>query len=268
MAYRRQYIGDFRRSQREHPSWPVVISEGDSWFSYSDMIGRLDDPRGTAKPADQRRWSLLRLEKAGDEVLTILSGSQRSRLRDLLERWKLDALLFSGGGNDIIGPDLPPLLRDWAPGMTAEDAVARSRFERRLRQIADCYRELLDLMADAGQTARIFVNSYDYVGTNEKPARILFGRIRIAGPWLKPAFDARGIPGAERPAIVRLLIDAFAATIDQVAAEPRGVGRLVRVETRGVVGSRFKDEIHPDPSGARLAARAFGKALRDAGVLH
>ena len=64
MAYRRHYIGGFERSRREHPDWPVVISEGDSWYSYSDIIGRLDDPRGTGKPQNQRPWCLFRLEKA------------------------------------------------------------------------------------------------------------------------------------------------------------------------------------------------------------
>ncbi|MDQ1349653.1 MAG: hypothetical protein QG573_3034, partial [Acidobacteriota bacterium] len=33
MAYRRSWQRDFDRSIREHPDWPVVVSQGDSWFS-------------------------------------------------------------------------------------------------------------------------------------------------------------------------------------------------------------------------------------------
>ena len=62
MPYRRLLISDFEKSRRDHPGWPVVISEGDSWFSYADVIGRLDDPKDSALPKDQRPWSLLRLE--------------------------------------------------------------------------------------------------------------------------------------------------------------------------------------------------------------
>jgi hypothetical protein len=163
MPYRRPLIADFERARAEHPGWPVVISEGDSWFSFSDVIGQLDDPRDLGDPRFQRAWALLRLEKAGDEILSILSGPQRAKLRAYFGRWRLDALLFSGGGNDIIGADFHPLLRDYTAGDQAHDLVAFARFERRLRQIQDSYRELLDMLSDAKQTTKIFVNSYDYV---------------------------------------------------------------------------------------------------------
>jgi len=265
MPYRRSLIVDFEKSRREHPGWPVVISEGDSWFSFADVIGRLDDPKDTALPKDQRAWSLLRLERAGDEVMTILSGAQRSRLRGYLKRWRLDALLFSGGGNDIIGPDLLPLLRDFTPGAVGQDLVQFSRFERRIRQIQDCYRELLDLLSDAGQTCKIFVNSYDYVVPSDRGAELLF--VKVSGPWVKPYLVERNIPPALWPDVIRLLIDAFATAIDQVAAEPRGVGRLVRVETRNLVQRDWRDEIHPNRTGAKRVARAFEAELKRAQVL-
>lgn len=266
MSFRRAYIGDFERSRRQHRDWPVVISEGDSWFSYADVIGQLDDPRDTGQPKDQRPWCLLRLEKAGDEVMTILSGAQRAKLRDYFGRWSLDALLFSGGGNDIIGPDLLPLLRPWQQGMEARDVIAFSRFERRLRQIQDCYRELLDMLIDAGQTAKVLVNSYDYLVPSNRPVK-LFGIINVAGPWMLPHFAARDIPAALHGAVVHLLIDGFLAALDQVAAEPRGAGRLIRVDTLGAVQGGWKDEIHPAREGAIRVAKRFESALRTEGVI-
>jgi hypothetical protein len=265
MLYRRQYLGDFHKAQRAHPDWPVVLSEGDSWFSYADVIGRLDDP-GDQGPQNQRAWALLRLEKAGDEILTILSGAQRSRLRDIFQRWSLNAVLFSGGGNDIIGPDLLPLLRPYSDGMQAPDLVAFSRFERRLRQIQDCYRELLDLLSDAGQIAKIFVNSYDYLVPSDRPVK-LFGIVNVAGPWLLPALNKRSIPESLHKDVVALLIDSFVAAVKAVAAEPRGAGRLILVDNRNVVGSDWKDEIHPARQGAKRVAAAFEKALRSENVI-
>lgn len=264
MVYRRQYKGDFHKSQRQHPQWPVVVSEGDSWFSYSDVIGRLDDPED-AWPQSQRAWSLLRLEKNGDEIMTMLSGGQRAELREIFDRWRIDALLFSGGGNDIIGPDLLPLLRPFREGMTARDMVAYSRFERRLRQIRDCYRELLDQLADADQETKVFVNSYDYTIPSDRPVRLL--GCRVAGPWLLPYFKERGIPLSFGPEVVKLLIDGLVASIEVVAAESRGVGRLIRVETRNVVGDRWKDEIHPDREGAKAVAAAFERALQQENII-
>lgn len=266
MPYNRHLIRDFEKSQRDQPTWPVVLSEGDSWFSYANAIGELDDPHDTAQPQHQRPWSLLRLEKNGDEVMTILAGGQRSLLRKAFARWPLDAVLFSGGGNDIIGPDLLSLLRPFVIGMTARDVVQFSRFERRLRQIQDCYRELLDLLIDAGQDTRVFVNSYDYVEPSDQGAT-LFGLVKVSGPWVKPHLVERGVPPNLWPGVIILLIDAFATAIDQVAAEPRGVDRLIRVETRGVVQGAWKDEIHPSPAGSRRVAAAFEQALVGAGVL-
>lgn len=266
MPYRRQFIADFVDAQRDHPTWPVVISEGDSWFSYSDVMGQLDDPRNTGVAKDQRAWSLLRLEKAGDEILAMLSGAQRSRLRDYFGRWKLSALLFSGGGNDIIGPDLLPLLRDCPPGAAPQERIQFARFERRLRQIQDCYRELLDVLADAGQTCMVFVNSYDYIVPSDEGAE-LFGVIKVSGPWVKPHLEAKNVPKAQYGDVIKILIDAFATAIDQVAAEPRGVGRIVRVETRDVVQGEWKDEIHPSTKGAQRVAKKFEQALRAEGVI-
>jgi lysophospholipase L1-like esterase len=264
--YRRAYIGDFDRSIREHPDWPVVVSEGDSWFSFSDVVGRLDDPQDQGNPKFQRAWCLLRLEKAGDEILTILSGAQRSKLRAYLGRWPLDAFLFSGGGNDIIGADFAPLLKPFVPGATAPDLVVQPRLDRRLRQIEDCYRELLDLMTDAGQPAKVFANSYDYVVPSKKGA-VYVGPFKVAGPWLEPALTDRGIPQPLWPALIRLLIDAFATTLDRIAADPTTGGRLVRVETRNVVQGRYKDEIHPNRDGAKSVAKQFENALRGSAVL-
>jgi lysophospholipase L1-like esterase len=265
-SYGRQTIQQFERSLARHLDWPVVLSEGDSWFSHADVVGHLDDPKGTRDPKDQRPWALLRLEQSGDEILTILSGAQRARLRALFERSRFDAVLFSGGGNDLVGTDLLPLLLPYVEGMTAPDLVAYSRFERRIRQIQDCYRELLDLLGDAGQGAKVFVNSYDYAIPSKRPVKLL-GLVEVAGPWLLPALAARGIPMALHGEVVKLLVDGFCAAVDQVAAEPRGAGRLIRVETRGVVGKDYADEIHPNRAGAKRVAKAFEGALRREGVL-
>jgi lysophospholipase L1-like esterase len=257
-TYNRKLIKDLEAARRANPGWPLVLSEGDSWFSYANVVGELD-----RVGAGQRPWALLRLEKAGDEILTILSGKQRAQLRDYLERWPFDAMLLSAGGNDIIGPDLPPLLRPFQPGMEVQDLVAFSRFERRLRQIQDCLRELLDLIGDAGSPTQVFVNSYDYVVPSGIGAPL-----GLAGPWVLPALEARNIPPALHQPVVRLLMDAFAGAVDAVAAEPRGFARLVRVPTAGLLGpGDWKDEIHPNHSGAVKVAGAFATALATAGVV-
>ena len=262
--FERRRTRDFAKAQRRHRDWPVVLAEGDSWFSFSDIVARLDNPRD--RDREQRAWALLRRDGTGDEVMSILSGGQRAILRKDFRRWRFDAILFSAGANDIIGPDLLPLLRPFRQGMEARDVVSFGRFERRLRQIQDCYRELLDLLEDAGQNrAKIFVNSYDYAIPSDNPVRLI--GIRLAGPWLKPYLEERNIPEDLYQPVVRLLVDGFVASVDAIAAESRGSGRLIRVETRNLLEARhWKDEIHPNRDGAFIVAKAFEQALADAGI--
>lgn len=268
MPYRRGWTRDFDRAVRENPDWPVAVSEGDSWFSYAlqkNVIDHLDDPTDAGNDKKQRAWSLLRLEKSGDEVLSVMSGGSRAYLRELLDRYAVDALLFSAGGNDLIGADLLPVLKPFVAGAPAEACFVDQRLDRRLRQIEDSYRELLDLVKDDGADLKVYVNSYDYPVPSEKSAKLLGSK--VAGPWLRPAFKERGYPAnhALERDIPHLLIDRFCALLDCVSADYPA--RLVRVETRGAVGKEWSDEIHPNRKGAKAVAERFADALRVKGVL-
>lgn len=270
MAYRRSWQRDFDRSIREHPDWPVIVSQGDSWFSYpheknvvdfldEPLAGR-DEPDRKGKPASQRDWSLLRLERTQDEILGVMTGGERAFLNEILHRYEVDALLFSAGGNDLLGPDLGALLKPFRAGMSAADALVEQRFSRRLHQIEDCYRELIDMVLDDGADLKVLVNSYDLPVPSCEEARLLGGR--SPGPWLRPAFAAKGYPAGsplERE-IPQLLLDRFCAQLDRLASEVPT--RFHRVETRGAVGSEWADEIHPNARGARAVADRFERVLR------
>jgi len=275
MIYRRSWQRDFERSIREHPDWPVVMSEGDSWFSYphaKNVVDFLDEPvpeprraAGEAEAAPQRDWSLLRLERAADEILSVMSGGERAFLQELLCRYEIDALLFSAGGNDLVGADLGAMLSRYAPGMAAADGLVEKRLTRRLRQVEDCYRELLDIVLDDGADLKVLVNSYDAPLPSCEHAKLLGGR--NPGPWLRPAFAAKGYPAgsALEREIPRLMLDRFCAMLDRLASEVPT--RFHRVETRGAVGSEWIDEIHPNARGARAVAQRFEMQLQRLAVV-
>jgi lysophospholipase L1-like esterase len=258
MQYNRRSLTAFDLSRKNHPGWPVLVSEGDSWFSYSRVTQFLDEDKRT--PNGQRQWCFLRLEKNGDEILTILSGGQKQLLREVFKRSPIDALLFSGGGNDIIGADLLPLLKPYVQGAGPADLIDHRRFDRRIRQIRDCYLELIDLVQDSGQHTRLFVNSYDYVVPSNKPVRLL-GLVKVAGPWMIGHFKERNIPVALRAPIIRILIDRFVAMIDSLPGEQGVQLPVIRVNTLNIVGNDWKDEIHPSRKGARRVAEAFRSAM-------
>jgi hypothetical protein len=204
MAYRRSWQRDFDRSIRENPNWPVVVSQGDSWFSYpheKNVVDFLDEPLSgrdapnkKGKDASQRDWSLLRLERMQDEILGVMTGGERAFLNEILHRYEVDALLFSAGGNDLLGPDLGALLQPFRSGMTAADAVVEGRLGRRLRQIEDCYRELIDMVLDDGADLKVLVNSYDLPLPSCEEARLPAG---AAWPVAAPGLRRQGVSDRE-----------------------------------------------------------------------
>lgn len=252
----KRLIKTFAEQIRRHPEAPRIVSEGDSWFSYPfhrNTIDHLDAALARGGPV-----SLLRLERNRDELLEILSGKQKLRLRKILDRYDVDALLMSGGGNDLLGPDLASLLKVKAGSRRDGELLHRARTRRRIRQIRDAYRDLLALRDDHSPGCRIYVHGYDYPIPSGKPTR-QFGFV-LAGPWLRPTFEEHGIDDvAEQRRLIRLLIDEFNDMLAGLAASRR---RFVHVDLRGTLKvSQWKDEVHPTSGGFALVAERFADAL-------
>ncbi len=267
MQYRRSWARDFDRSVRENPDWPVLVSAGDSWFSFPDaanVIDVLDDPTGTGRGEGQRPWSLLRMENGSDEVVSVLAAGHRAQLRSILERYPVNALLFSGGVNDLLAADFRSLLRPFREGASALESLVEVRLNRRLRQVEDAYRELFDLSLEESKDLKVYLNSYDTLPLTEKPTKLLGSK--LTGPFLASAFRERGYPEGSPlwREIPQLVLDRFCAMLDRLAAYCPS--RLVRVETRGAVGTDWADELHPDDQGARRVAERFAGRLAEHGI--
>src|SRR5688572_1398734 len=162
MTYRRSWARDFDRAVRNNPEWPVVVSHGDSWFSFPDavnVIDVLDDPSGSGTGGVQRSWSLLRMENGNDEVVSVLAAGHRAQLRSILEHYPVNALLFSGGLSDLLAADFKSLLRPYRAGASAAELLVEARLNRRLRQVEDSYRELLDMVLAESKELKLFANS-------------------------------------------------------------------------------------------------------------
>lgn len=265
MPYKRLYRGDFHRARREHPDWPSLVSEGDSWFSYElrgNIIDRLDDPRDTALPADQQHWALLRLEQSGDTITEILSAGQRAYLRDrVLEQFEgIDALLLSAGGNDIIGPEMGELLRDFQDGdVPIEDRFHQDKLRRTLGVIRALLLDLIDLCASIQPQLEIYVHGYDYPKRLGVPARLF--KVKVAGPWILPSFKDRGYDGKDalQAEMLRYLVDSFNELLADLTTDHE---RFHHVDLRGVVGDEWADEIHPNREGAMAVAAKLRRIFK------
>jgi hypothetical protein len=242
---------NFAAVVRAHPQWPRIVSEGDSWFSFpfaerGNLIDFLE--------RELKRAALLRLERSGDSLETMLSPRAKSRLGYRLGHWRVDLLLFSGGGNDFVGArGFAALL---APGAGLDDAAVEARLDR----IEARYLELAALRDAFRRECTIVAHGYDYPIPADRGVRQL--GLRLTRPWMHPALVARGIvePVAQR-AIARELIDRFHARLQAVAAR---CARFVAVDLRGTLGpGDWGDEIHPTRAGFAKLGRRLVRAVRD-----
>jgi hypothetical protein len=251
----RQLLKFFEPSIRQHPDWPVIISEGDSWFSFpihANTIDVLDEKMA------KRKISLLRLEKDGEKALRIVGGSQKAKLAGFLKRYPVNALLFSGGGNDVVGQDLLPLLNQKQPGMTWKDCINEMTTGARIDRLRSAYVDLVHLRDENRPDCRIYIHGYDWAIPTGRGA-VLWG-IKV-GPWMKPFLEQKGItdPGDQK-AIIRELLVRFNAMLDGVAQNPK----VVRVETLGTLAeNEWNDELHPTRKGFEKIAGKFREKLHE-----
>lgn len=246
---KRMLLKFFVPSLRDHPDWPVIISEGDSWFSFPIHLNIVDFLDRMAN----RRISLLRLEKSGDRALRIIGGKQKIKLARYLGRYPVDALLFSGGGNDVVGQDLLPLLNQREPGMSWEDCINDTTAGARIELLRSVYLDLIHLRDENRPECRIYLHGYDYAIPSGRGAR-MWG-IKV-GPWMRPNLERKGIDDpADQEKIVRWLVDRFNEMIAEVAA---GAQNIVFVRTRNTLSEdEWNDELHPTRAGFEKLAEKF-----------
>jgi len=266
--------GEYAQMLRHFPGRASVIAEGDSWFAYprehlvdlgrrSNVISHL---RG------MHRFNLLHLASNGDEALAMLSGAKKSAFLEAIHTYQPDFLLFSGGGNDVVGKwSFEFLLRGPKERGRAvpdrwENYVHRRRVVRRLGQVEGVYRDLIDYCKALSKETRIVTHTYDYAVPDPRGAVFLGGLVGKVfldgklGPWMYPYLRRKEVPRRFDAPIAVHLIDELAARLQKLAAAHPG--RFIVADTRNTVRGRWKDEIHPKPDGFESVAKRVWGAMK------
>ena len=240
----------FAASIRQHPKRLVMLTEGDSWFSYplnaniADYIEMMSD------------FSLLRLEHNGDEAREILGqgSEQLKKLKYYLKNYPVEAVLMSAGGNDLVSRELGRMLKPKAAGATWQSAVQLAALTTVLDDIVAGYTRLLDARDSLRPDCVVVAHSYCYFQPTGRKATGPFG-LGKAGPWMRPVLTARGIdPDTEGRDVARYLVDELHARLNALSAiRPRF--KVVDMRAALPVDTlHWADEIHPSGTGFRRLA--------------
>lgn len=257
----------------QHTDRINIVAEGDSWFAYPKkhlLWGKRSNILDWVARSVYRskKVNLLRLASNGDEAVAMLAGEQKMQLAEILKSAndRVDLILFSGGGNDVVGKwDMERLLRPYEPGFTATDCIHTKRFQRKLLQIRLAYEELIELRDEYAPSARIVTHTYDFLKPSKVSARFVAGLVSV-GPWIYPYLVEKNIPeNLHQPVVIHLLTE-MRLMLEKLAARPGNRRKLFVVNTQGTLrpghGSDWKDEMHPTSSGFKRLSRLFYKEMR------
>lgn len=254
------------------PPRAVILAEGDSWFAYPRRQ-LLFGAAGNVISSLKEKHRDLRIDDVssnGDEAVAMVSGEAKLDLLKRLASKSYDLLLFSGGGNDLVGQyDFDFFLRS-RKGLTDPlECLIRERLERRIERVASSYEDLIDLIGEYSKNRdiKIIGHTYDWAIPSPEGAVFWNGLIKVdAGrSWMHPYMVRKFILDEdEQYEIVKHLLSQFASRLTSIAA--KSGGRFVLVNTQGTLPERDRNwwvnEIHPSPEGfEKVAEVIFRKGI-------
>ncbi len=248
------------------PATGLLVAEGDSWFDYPfhDVLTMLEDEHG---------FDVESVAHKGDTVEDMAySGGQFDDFARLLEKLLRqgrvpDAILLSGGGNDIAGNEFAILINHAASGLPPlNDDVVRGVVDVRMR---NAYAFLISGVTEIAtrllhRPIPVVLHGYDYPIPDGRG--FLGGFAFLPGPWLEPGFRRKGYPDVTaNRAVVRSLIDVFNNMLRQLAAT-RGFEHVRYVNLRGTLNSTsykqdWANELHPTERGFKAVAAKIAGAI-------
>ncbi len=249
----------------------ILVAEGDSWFDYPfyDVLKLLDDKYGYRVESVAHR---------GDAVESMAyGGGQIQEFVRLLDRIAQEgkvptAVLLSGGGNDVAGPEFAMLLdhkHSPVPGLNATvlDGVIDQRIRTAYVQILSIATSVCNQLWPKQPAIPILVHGYDYPVPDGRG--YIGGWGPLPGPWLEPGFrqkDYADLP--ERIAIAGTLIDRFNGMLQSIVATA-AFKHVTYINLRGRLSTSPKDyrkwwgnELHPTRDGFTEVTKRFVDALR------
>jgi hypothetical protein len=169
---------------------------------------------------------------------------------------RYDAILFSGGGNDIAGDQFRLWLNEAAAvGNDPAQGLNANRVAAIIGVIKAGYEDLIAARDVIDKTIPIFGHRYDFPIPNNVG-------LPCAGPWLYPGFQDRGWTDVNvNRGIIKQLLLQHAAMLDVFAGDAKK--NFVHVRTQGTLSDAdWDNELHPTPDGFAAVTAKFVEALR------
>lgn len=268
LRIRRQ--NEFKRRMADADNRPVIVSEGDSWFHFPIF---LDD---TIKHLFNT-YNVWTVAAAGDTLDNMVIGNAEF-MRALREhRGRIQAFLFSAGGNDVLGEDasgrsiLASMINEFQEGKDDAAWYVESRgVSEKLAFVEDVYRRMITAVTQEFPNLPILIHGYDYAIPGGGAGDTRHPKWAAQDKWLGgPLTRERNIKSHKlQRDIIRLLIDELNRRLMRLAGGNHGgmFTNVWMVDVRNTLRTvaDWADELHPTSSGYGLVAGKFDEVLKQA----
>jgi hypothetical protein len=226
-----------------------ILAEGDSWFKLPAVVM----PR-TLVDFLQESHPIINIGKWGDTLANMIATGE---FWPYIHQQNIDTLMFSAGGNDILGGDeLWRFINLFDPGHTkpgdAPHYVNQAFFDN-LDVIVAMVEGLIQAVVKRAPHVRILHHGYDYAIPDQD------------GRWLGQSLVRQGLfPQLHGPlcnAIVRHMLDAYNMRLAMLAAKYPDNYRHVDLRKTTTAGQWF-DELHVKEVAAKKLATKYAAQLK------
>lgn len=240
---------------------PVIVAEGDSWFD-------LPIPRSGKDVVDWlgHEYAVFPMAAAGATIAQIRSADALRKTMDRVDREKADILLFSAGGNDLLGGRTFSDFLKRYPGVGSIDYF-KTGIDLLYTNLEGDYRYILSRLRDEFGTRglKVIGHRYDYsIPRLQKPTLL-----PMWPTWMGTALRDNKYPESEWNKVAATLIDKQSEILNKMSSEFAGFFNVVN--TIGAVGPNadlWFDEIHPRSDGFRTVAGRFKSQIDAFGITH
>jgi hypothetical protein len=256
-------LNKFHAALQANPGVKRALCFGDSWFQYPFT------PIDLNKQIARHFKSTLFLNESipGRDSAGWKSALPRV-MREIAE-YRFDAILLSGGGNDVVGDELYEFVKtaeepqslggtDWGElPKVVFDHVRLATFEHAMRYATKDLQQVVQYRDMYSRDSIVYVHTYDYIYPDGRSFKE-----GLKGPWVQPALKSVGLTDpAKQRELSSWLLDQFARELRAFVSRN---ANLRLVNSLGVLTSKaqWDNEIHPKASGFKLIAeRAWIPAL-------
>ena len=261
----------FKKCRKKYPERPVLVTEGDSWFQFPILIKEVVDHLFDD-------YNVYCVSAAGDTAENMVYGPQKKKKNEymdalLKQKDSVQAFLFSGAGNDVIGEDkdgnpvLAKVLKHYQAGKPAADHINFPALDGIIAFLKGAYFKVIDTVHGNSHFRQlpILIQGYDYAipGDKTDPRDPIYAK---PDQWLGAPLADKGIHDKQlQKDILRILIDRVYDMMEEVASARSHVHI---VDSRGTLPdiSDWNDEIHGTSDGFAKITKNFRATLLGLGI--